>query len=72
MLLVGYQKRIQGCLFGMGNPAVEVPREIALYRAGRLKLDELVTARYRLDEINTAVDDLLAGRNIRGVVVHEH
>jgi S-(hydroxymethyl)glutathione dehydrogenase/alcohol dehydrogenase len=51
---------------------VEVSREIALYRSGRLKLDELVTARYKLEEINTAVDDLLAGRNIRGVVVHEH
>jgi NDMA-dependent alcohol dehydrogenase len=72
LMLAGYQKRIQGCLYGMGNPSVEIAREIDLYRAGRLKLDELVTARYGIDEINVAVDDLLAGRNIRGVVVHEH
>ena len=55
-----------------GEPRGRGAREIALYRSGRLKLDELVTTRYKLDEINTAVDDLLAGRNIRGVVVHEH
>jgi NDMA-dependent alcohol dehydrogenase len=72
LMLAGYQKRIQGCLYGMGSPNVEVPREIDLYRAGHLKLDELVTARYRLDDINVAVEDLLAGRNIRGVITHEH
>ena len=72
LMLAGYQKRIQGCLYGMGSPAVDVLREIDLYRAGHLKLDELITARYRIDDINTAVDDLLEGRNIRGVLMHEH
>ena len=72
LMLAGYQKRIQGCLYGAGSPALEVLREIDLYKAGRLKLDELITARYRIDDINVAVDDLLAGRNIRGVIVHEH
>ena len=71
-VLAGYQKRIQGSLYGMGSPNIEVLREIDLYRAGHLKLDELVTTRYRLDDINLAVDDLLAGRNIRGVIAHEH
>ena len=72
LTLAGYQKRIQGCLYGMGSPAFDVLREIDLYRAGHLKLDELITARYGIDQINTAVDDLLAGRNIRGVIMHEH
>jgi len=72
LMLTGYQKRIQGCLYGMGNPSVEILREVDLYRSGRLKLDELVTARYALDEIDVAVDDLLRGQNIRGVIVHEH
>jgi NDMA-dependent alcohol dehydrogenase len=72
LMLAGYQKRIQGCLYGMGSPAVEVLREIDLYRAGQLKLDELITTRYRLDDINVAVDDLLEGRNIRGVIIHDH
>jgi S-(hydroxymethyl)glutathione dehydrogenase/alcohol dehydrogenase len=72
LMLAGYQKRIQGCLYGMGSPAVDVLREVDLYRAGHLKLDELITARYRIDDINTAVDDLVQGRNIRGVIMHEH
>lgn len=72
LMLAGYQKRIQGCLYGAGSPAREVLREADLYRAGRLKLDELITARYRIDDINVAVDDLLAGRNVRGVIVHQH
>lgn len=70
--LASYEKRIQGCLYGMGSPAVEILREVDLYQAGLLKLDELVTTRYKLGDLNTAVDDLLAGKNIRGVIVHEH
>jgi NDMA-dependent alcohol dehydrogenase len=72
LMLAGMEKRIQGCLFGMCSPAVDILRQIDLYRSGRLKLDELVTRRYVLDEINDAVTDLLEGRNIRGVIVHEH
>jgi len=71
-LLAGMQKTIKGALFGMCNPKVDVLRQIDLYRAGKLKLDEMITRRYALDDINTAVDDLLEGRNIRGVIVHDH
>ena len=66
------EKRIQGALFGGGNPFEEIPRMLDLYRGGRLKLDELITTRYRLDDVNQGYQDLLAGRNIRGVIVHEH
>jgi S-(hydroxymethyl)glutathione dehydrogenase/alcohol dehydrogenase len=72
LTLAGMEKRIQGCLFGMCSPAVDILRQIDLYRAGKLRLDELVTRRYALAEINHAVTDLLEGRNIRGVVVHQH
>jgi S-(hydroxymethyl)glutathione dehydrogenase/alcohol dehydrogenase len=65
------EKRIQGALFGGGNPFEEIPRMLELYRAGRLKLDELVTTRYRLDEVNQGYRDLLDGRNVRGLLVHE-
>jgi S-(hydroxymethyl)glutathione dehydrogenase/alcohol dehydrogenase len=41
-----------------------------LYQAGKLKLDELVTSRYSLDQVNQGYADLVAGKNIRGVVVH--
>jgi S-(hydroxymethyl)glutathione dehydrogenase/alcohol dehydrogenase len=43
-----------------------------MYQAGRLKLDELITKRYTLDQINEGYADLLDGKNIRGVIVHEH
>jgi Zn-dependent alcohol dehydrogenase len=36
-----------------------------------LKLDELVTHRYALDDVNDAVEDFLDGRDIRGVITHE-
>jgi len=71
LALAGMQKTIKGALFGMCNPQLDVLRQIDLYRAGKLKLDEMITRRYALDDINTAVDDLLEGRNIRGVIVHD-
>jgi S-(hydroxymethyl)glutathione dehydrogenase/alcohol dehydrogenase len=43
-----------------------------MYRAGKLKLDELVTARYRLDEVQQGYQDLVDGKNVRGVIMHEH
>jgi len=67
-----FGKRIQGALFGGGNPFEEIPRMFDMYRAGKLKLDELVTARYRLDEVQQGYQDLVDGKNIRGVIMHEH
>jgi alcohol dehydrogenase (nicotinoprotein) len=70
-MLVGYQRRIQGHVFGMCNPLLDIPRLLDLYRAGQLKLDELITQKYRLDEINQGYQDLEDGKLIRGVIVHE-
>jgi S-(hydroxymethyl)glutathione dehydrogenase/alcohol dehydrogenase len=56
----------------MGTPPYEITRLAGMYRAGRLKLDELVTTTYRLDEVNQAYADMHAGRNIRGVILHDH
>ncbi|MEU6645552.1 NDMA-dependent alcohol dehydrogenase [Saccharomonospora sp. NPDC046836] len=71
-MLIGYQRRVQGAIFGGCNPLYDVPRLLGLYRSGDLKLDELVTRRYRLDEVNDGYADMLGGKNIRGVIVHEH
>jgi alcohol dehydrogenase (nicotinoprotein) len=71
-ILTLFEKRIRGALFGGGNPFEEIPRMLEHYRAGHLKLDELITQRYRLDQINEGYQDLLDGRNVRGVIVHEH
>jgi alcohol dehydrogenase (nicotinoprotein) len=71
-MLIGYQRRIQGSLYGGCSPLFDVPRLIGLYQSGDLKLDELITRRYRLEEINQGYQDMLDGKNIRGVIMHEH
>ncbi|ANY09589.1 NDMA-dependent alcohol dehydrogenase [Pseudonocardia sp. HH130630-07] len=63
-----FQKRIQGAMFGMSNPNWDILRQLELYRSGALKLDELVTNTYTLDQVATAYEDMHAGRNVRGVV----
>jgi len=70
-MLIGYQRRIRGALFGGCNPLYDIPRLLGLYRSGDLKLDELITRRYSLDEVNDAYRDLDAGKNLRGVIVHD-
>jgi S-(hydroxymethyl)glutathione dehydrogenase / alcohol dehydrogenase len=58
-------------LYGRCAPARDFPRLLDLYRSGRLLLDEMVTRTYALDDTETAIADLLAGRNAKGVVVFE-
>lgn len=65
-------KTLTGSLFGNCNPVADVPRLLRMHAAGRLELDGLVTRTYRLDQINEAYDDMHAGANIRGVLLHEH
>lgn len=61
-------KSLCGTLFGSCNPSTEIPALARLYQDGKLKLDEMITRRYRLEDINEAFDDLLAGQVIRGVI----
>ena len=63
-----FQKRLQGAMFGMSNPNWDILRQLELYRTGALKLDELVTSTYTLDQVAEAYDDMHAGKNIRGVI----
>ncbi len=42
-----------------------------MYQSGQLKLDELITKTYTLDEVNKGYEDLLGGKNIRGVIIHD-
>ncbi len=70
-LLTLFEKRIQGTLFGSSNPTYDIPMLLDLYRKGDLKLAELITKQYRLDEVNQGYEDLLRGDNIRGIIVHE-
>lgn len=62
-------KAILGCLYGSGNPSADLPMLVGLYRSGLLQVDELITRKYGLDDVMTGYDDMLAGRNVRGVIV---
>ena len=65
-----YQKRLQGSLYGASSPTKDIPRMLGLYQSGKLKLDELVTKTYTLDEINQGYDDMHDGKNLRGVIIY--
>jgi NDMA-dependent alcohol dehydrogenase len=63
-----WNKTIAGTVYGSCNPRVDVARFARLYEAGLLQLDEMITRRYALDEINEGYRDLLNGEVIRGVI----
>ena len=71
-ILTLFRKTIKGSLFGDCNPTTDIPKILGLYQAGDLKLDEIITRTYTLDEVNEGYEDLLAGKNVRGVIIHEH
>jgi S-(hydroxymethyl)glutathione dehydrogenase/alcohol dehydrogenase len=71
-VLTLFRKTVKGSLFGDCNPTTDIPKILGLYQAGDLKLDEIVTRTYKLEEVNEGYDDLLAGKNVRGVMIHEH
>lgn len=66
--MVSSCKTLKGVLYGEMNPREAMPRLLSMYEAGDLELDELITQKYKLDDINEAMRDLRAGRNIRGVI----
>jgi alcohol dehydrogenase len=63
-----YNQTLMGTVFGSASPRVQIPRLLKLYAQGMLKIDELVTKEYRLDDVQQGYDDLHAGKNIRGMV----
>src|SRR5690242_12520825 len=71
-ILIGYHRRMQGSLFGGANPLYDIPMILGLWQAGDIKLNELVSQRYSLDQINEGYQDMMDGKNLRGVILHEH
>lgn len=63
------QKTLRGNVYGGVNVHRDIPLLLDLYRRGHLKLDELITQTYSLDEINQGYADMHAGKNLRGVVL---
>jgi S-(hydroxymethyl)glutathione dehydrogenase / alcohol dehydrogenase len=67
--LAAWNQRIVGSKMGETDVARDIPPLVELYRSGRLKLDELITARYPLERINEAIADVNAGKALRNVIV---
>jgi Zn-dependent alcohol dehydrogenase len=65
------ERRIIGSLYGSGDPRQDIVKLIGLYRAGKLKLDELLTRAYPLARINEAYAALAQGEVLRSVVTFE-
>lgn len=65
-----YQKEVRGALFGGGSPRADIPRLLGLYQSGHLKLDEIITRTYTLDEVNQGYKDMHDGKNVRGMIVY--
>lgn len=60
---------VLGSKMGSSRVRVDIPRLVELYREGRLKLDELISERYRLEEINEAIASVKQGKVMRNVIV---
>jgi len=69
MTLPFEEKTLTGSYFGSCVPRIDFPRMLALYLGGKLKLDELITRRYSIEEAPQAFADLESGKNARGVIV---
>ena len=68
--LAMWNKEIKGTIFGSLNPRSDIPKLLGLYREGQLKLDELITRRYTLDQINEGYRAMRDGENLRGVIMY--
>lgn len=66
--LLVMEKSLLACYYGSSNLNTDLTTLLELYKIGRLNLDELITARYGLEDINQGFADLVAGKNLRGVV----
>jgi S-(hydroxymethyl)glutathione dehydrogenase / alcohol dehydrogenase len=67
-MLTLMQKNLQGTIFGGGNPQYDIPHLLTMYKAGKLNIDDMITRQYKLEQVNEGYQDMLDGKNIRGVI----
>jgi S-(hydroxymethyl)glutathione dehydrogenase/alcohol dehydrogenase len=65
------ERKIQGSYMGSNRFPVDMPRLVDAYMAGKLKLDELISRRIRLEDVNSAFDELKRGELARSVIVFD-
>ncbi len=71
MRLFEWDKIYINPLYGKCRPQIDFPKLMRLYKKGDLKLDEMITREYRLEDLQTAFDDMLSGKNAKGVIVFD-
>lgn len=71
MRLFEWDKIYINPLYGQCRPQIDFPKVMQLYKKGALKLDEMITREYQLENLDQAFDDMLEGRNAKGVVVFD-
>ncbi len=71
LFLSAFEKQVVGSWFGSANMRRDIPRLMELYLQGQLKLDDLITRTYTLDQINEGYDAMRNGENIRGVILYD-
>ena len=62
------QKTLKGNVFGGANPRHEIPMLLDLYKSGQLNLQDMISNTYSLEQINDGYQDMLDGKNLRGVI----
>jgi Zn-dependent alcohol dehydrogenase len=62
------EKKLVGSVYGSGRPAEDIPKLVAMYEDGKLKLRELVARTYALSGVNDALDALASSNGARGVI----
>jgi S-(hydroxymethyl)glutathione dehydrogenase/alcohol dehydrogenase len=65
------EKRIQGSYMGSNRFPVDMPRYVDFYLNGRLKLDEMISARIALEQVNAAFEEMKRGELARSVIVFD-
>jgi S-(hydroxymethyl)glutathione dehydrogenase/alcohol dehydrogenase len=65
------EKKLQGSLMGSNRFPIDMPRLVDFYMQGRLKLDDLVSRRIRLEQVNEAFEEMKTGKLARSVIVFD-
>ena len=71
MRLFEWDKIYINPLYGKARPEIDFPKIVDLYNKGVLMLDEMITRTYPLEDLQQAFDDMLAGKNAKGVIVFD-
>ena len=67
--MAAYSQRILGSKMGASRIAIDIPNLVTLYQQGRIKLDELISGRYPLEQINEAMESVKTGEALRNVII---